>query len=510
MKISVAIPAYEMHGFGGVFLRQAFASIALQTHKDVEVIVGDQANSTVVAQACADWSGCLSITRVDTRYCRGNPSANVNAAAAAATGDIIKILFQDDLLAGPAALASIAAAFEAEPQKAWLVSAIEHTFDGIVAHRPFFPVTQKRLRYGVNTFGPPSAIAMRRASYLEFDAQLSWMMDVELYGRLLDTYGPPLIAGEIGVVSREWARQNTHQLDDARKYAEEAASLGSSAYRSQRLPTPTIARAHENVTTSLVDEARTVMSQDTGAAIRAEALNRVGDALPIDYDVLNRIYSHQTIPGDSLWRRAAALLISYHATEPAALLASDALQRMTAHELDELAPFARSLGTYSRPTGYATRLMPNWFEAPGIGADEGARIRGRISSALAISHRQSNARSQRTLEQATSLLGACLQRASGLAGDAGLPIEPLIEDQASTSIPRPSSREGGAKSGIVVVLDPTAGERDSGSLNYARSKCELGGYLLHVRLSGIPSVAPASLRLPDERGAMVTVEQVFA
>ena len=229
MSVSIVIPAYEMHGFGPSFLEQALSSVALQTVLPEEILVGDQSLSGVLKPVCEAWRDRLNVRWIDTSFCRGRPSANLNAIIAYAQADIIKLLFQDDLLSSPTALSSTVEALRQDPGKDWLVCGLEHTYDGVIAHRPFAPVIQERLRYGVNTFGPPSTVAVRRGSYLPFDPGLSWMMDVEWYDRMIGSFGTPILLSEVLVASREWGRQNTHELAEASKRSEEVASLRPAA-----------------------------------------------------------------------------------------------------------------------------------------------------------------------------------------------------------------------------------------------------------------------------------------
>ena len=42
MKMSIAIPVYECHGKGWLYLSELFNSIYKQSEKDVEVVVSDQ------------------------------------------------------------------------------------------------------------------------------------------------------------------------------------------------------------------------------------------------------------------------------------------------------------------------------------------------------------------------------------------------------------------------------------------------------------------------------------
>ncbi|MEO1139277.1 MAG: glycosyltransferase [Pseudomonadota bacterium] len=199
-RISICIPAYDMGGQGADFLAASFARMGQQSLHDFDVVVSDQSDTTDVAQVCTDYSDRLRITRVDYAHGPRQASANTNNAMRHAGGEILKILFQDDLLAGPDALTKTARAFEGTA--AWALCGSAVTYDGQTAERAMVPRMHPQIRFGKNTVSSPSVLAMRRDAMLEFDENLIWLMDVEMYHRLHITHGPPEIVPDVLVWNR--------------------------------------------------------------------------------------------------------------------------------------------------------------------------------------------------------------------------------------------------------------------------------------------------------------------
>src|SRR5690606_32499532 len=116
MKVSIAIPCYEMNGRGAFFLDYNLSKISTQTHPDIEVVISDHSKNDVIWDRANEWSSRLNI-----KYCRytehyGSSSANTNNAIRHSSGDIIKILCQDDYLYSDHAIETIVKNFSPETQ----------------------------------------------------------------------------------------------------------------------------------------------------------------------------------------------------------------------------------------------------------------------------------------------------------------------------------------------------------------------------------------------------------
>lgn len=198
--LSLCIPAYSMGGSGAEFLKQSFEILSSQSFKDFEVVVSDQSDDGAVAAVCEAFSDRLSLRHIWNREGKRQASANVNNAMRHAEGEIVKILFQDDYLNGDNALEVIVNAIGSSG--AWHLCGSGVSRNGGAVERPMVPRLTGKLKFGKNTVSSPSVLAMRRAVLEYFDEDLIWLMDVDLYQRLWDHLGDPVISPETLVVNR--------------------------------------------------------------------------------------------------------------------------------------------------------------------------------------------------------------------------------------------------------------------------------------------------------------------
>jgi len=154
-KISICIPIHKDMKNGAFFLWRALTSIAEQTFKDYEIVITDQ----------------------------GTMPVNSNRAIKQARGRIIKMLYMDDWLAHPKVLEDISVVFDEFPTD-WFIQGS--------STNPI-PKLTKNLETGDNKLGSPSALTFlnRFEDNLLFDENLSWLLDCDLYKRLLNKFGTP-------------------------------------------------------------------------------------------------------------------------------------------------------------------------------------------------------------------------------------------------------------------------------------------------------------------------------
>lgn len=184
MKLSIVIPIYEGMLNGHAFLGRALDSLHSQTFQDFEIVITKE----------------------------GRMAENTNAGIKKAKGEIIKILYQDDYLAHPHALAVIADRFT----KGWLVTGCAHD-PGTHTH---LPTWNDEIYKGINTLGSPSVLAFENHDPLLFDESLTWLLDCDLYMRLHARYGLPTLLNDINVKIGIHEGQTTHLLADEIKQNE--------------------------------------------------------------------------------------------------------------------------------------------------------------------------------------------------------------------------------------------------------------------------------------------------
>lgn len=200
-KISIAIPTYEMKGNGCFFLKKSLDILCNQTFKDFDVVISDHSRNNLIKNLCDEYIGKLEISYYKNNEGVGSSSANINNAIKKATGKLIKILFQDDFLYSEKSLEEIINNFDTEKDN-WLITACEHSTDGVTFFRPFFPKYNHLIHLGKNTISSPSVLTIKNENPLFFDERLLWLMDVDYYKRCYNKFGSPKILNEINVVNQ--------------------------------------------------------------------------------------------------------------------------------------------------------------------------------------------------------------------------------------------------------------------------------------------------------------------
>lgn len=212
MKLSVCIPTYEMHGRGGEFLEAAIRSILAQSVLPHEIIVSDQSNDQVVEDVCEKWDEEINIKYYPEPN-RGNLSKNLNNAVSQSSGDIVRVLCQDDWLSNRHSIEIELRLLKDYP---WALASTLH-WDGEKYYWHLIPSYRHDLHLGRNSIGSPSLLIMRREAFLEFDKNLVMLADCEFYKRMWDTHGHPPISKIPTVISRKWEgqAQNTATTDES-------------------------------------------------------------------------------------------------------------------------------------------------------------------------------------------------------------------------------------------------------------------------------------------------------
>jgi glycosyltransferase involved in cell wall biosynthesis len=208
MKISIAIPCYEMGGWGYNFLQYSLDILKKQNFLDFEVVVSDHSIDNEIKKTC-DKNKDLNIKYIKNKKNRGSSSANANSAILNSSGEIIKILCQDDYLYGVDAIKNIVVGFDYK--RKWLLSSYLHTQDRknfINYHLPKF----SNKIYLENLVGTHSCLSILNDDPIFFDDNLIWYMDCDYYYRMYKKYNNPVILTEPTVVQFLWSGQVTNTL----------------------------------------------------------------------------------------------------------------------------------------------------------------------------------------------------------------------------------------------------------------------------------------------------------
>jgi len=208
MTISIVMPVYEFNGHGIHFLEQHFEIFSMQTYKDFQLVISDNSKDNVIEDFCKTKNNEFDIKYLRHDGDKDNFTANTNNGIKNSEGDLIKILFQDDLLYGNDSLKKTNECFSENVD--WLVSSCVHTSDGNTFTSSFTPRYNDQMHRGVNTISGPSVLTIRNGEdVLLFDERMIWFMDVDYYKRAFDKFGLPFVLQDVTVCIRDWDGQES-------------------------------------------------------------------------------------------------------------------------------------------------------------------------------------------------------------------------------------------------------------------------------------------------------------
>ena len=204
MKISIAIPTWECYGRGAEYLNDLLRTIQIQSHKDFEVCISDHSIDDEVLKEVKQFEDKFEIVYAKNENDRGNGPANTNKAIEMCSGDIIKVMFQDDFFYDTESLEKIHSEFE-KNDSMWLVNGCNHTNDdGYNFYWEMYPKWNDKIIEGVNTISSPSVLSFRRECFneIKFDEKLVMMMDCDYYFNLKSKYGDPIYLNDVLITNR--------------------------------------------------------------------------------------------------------------------------------------------------------------------------------------------------------------------------------------------------------------------------------------------------------------------
>jgi len=199
-KISICMATYEMGGYGHVLLDTLLTSLKSQTLQDFDVVISDQSNDTKVLEVCEKHSVSIDIKYFKYFYNRGKAACNINEAMKYATGEVIKILYQDDYFTEVEALSKIYKKFQ-EGAK-WVINGWTHTQDDSSYFNTKIPFYGDHIIVGENSLGNPSNFAILSSERIFMDESLLYVVDCEFYYQAKLKLGPPDIITDPLVCAR--------------------------------------------------------------------------------------------------------------------------------------------------------------------------------------------------------------------------------------------------------------------------------------------------------------------
>jgi glycosyltransferase involved in cell wall biosynthesis len=195
--LSILLPAFN----DAAGIRQALASLAAGGHaKDIEIIVSDDSTDS----GCASAIHSIVSTWANARYARNVPpkgaAPNWNHLLAQATGRYCLLMHHDEYFENEDVLVRALNFLRARPAPAGIVMPcrVRHGNGLARLHMPAWLTQYVSRRWPLyllrrNLWGPPSVLILRRDLYEDYDVRLRWLVDVDLYSRVLLRCGPQLV-----------------------------------------------------------------------------------------------------------------------------------------------------------------------------------------------------------------------------------------------------------------------------------------------------------------------------
>lgn len=201
-KISIAVPTWESHGRGVEFLDDLLRTIEIQHFKDFEVVISDHSDNNDLVNKVKEFDTKFEIKYIKNSKNRGNSPANLNNAIDNCSGEIVKIMFQDDFFYDDEALEKIYYSL-ADSEKMWLLNGCNHTKDhGNSFYWEFYPKFNPDLLRGVNTISSPSVVSFKNTIENRFDPNIVYFMDVDFYYGMKQKYGDPIFYNDVLISNR--------------------------------------------------------------------------------------------------------------------------------------------------------------------------------------------------------------------------------------------------------------------------------------------------------------------
>ncbi|TKK68922.1 glycosyltransferase family 2 protein [Ilyomonas limi] len=188
MLISICIPAYKRTAY----LKRLLHSIAIQTFKDLEVIVSDDSPDNSVQIVCEEYQGKFKLLYYKNEVALGTP-ANWNFGISKASGEWIKLMHDDDWFANENALAMFAE--HTNKSKLIFSAYTNHYENGTIQEvylRHFWSkkiTKEPAILIAENVIGPPSVTLIHSSIKEQYDERLPWRVDIEFYYRILKQTG---------------------------------------------------------------------------------------------------------------------------------------------------------------------------------------------------------------------------------------------------------------------------------------------------------------------------------
>ena len=227
LKVSILVPTHNLKGKQIKFMKKTLPIIFNQTYKNFEIIITDNNDTTETkdflyndfkdyylstnpSQFNID---AFDINKIKYTYCeRKGWSPNHNHGLDFCTGDLIKILHQDNYFLNQFSLENIVAAFN-NNNIIWLVSSYWHEDENNPdnkLYRKHVPKYTDKIVNGENLIGDPSCLTIKKEYVLKFNKSMKYYVDIDYYFNLKQKFGLPFILEIPNIVVLQHSEQVTN------------------------------------------------------------------------------------------------------------------------------------------------------------------------------------------------------------------------------------------------------------------------------------------------------------
>jgi len=205
--VSICIPAFEQYGWGSYSLKLLFTSM-INLKGRYEIVLVDNANNQTIFNTVKQFSNKLHIQYVKST--KRGVSYNINLAMDAASADLIKPMFQDDIFISNDAINDISFALKFSD---WVLCSGHSINDRNKLGKYRVPVYTDRILNETNTVGMPSVIA-HKCCNLKYDDNLKTRLDTDFYWQLKHLYGNPVTIKKPLIGSRYWKQSTSTKQEN--------------------------------------------------------------------------------------------------------------------------------------------------------------------------------------------------------------------------------------------------------------------------------------------------------
>ena len=216
IPISLCIPIYDPNENYEQYLTELFSSVSSQTQWPKEILLGGNSVPSYLKRIMRKYPDLPNVKFYLNKS--NSTSENLNFLANRVNYDITKVIFQDDYFISECALGEIEKKFQTEGG-IWLAAGSKNFDDKTKLFvRDVVPKYSTRLKRGINTIGSPSSISYRSEAFIQFNENLTWMLDCDWYLRMKHKFGRPMVIKKFHTANRLHPGQATVHAQKRHEY----------------------------------------------------------------------------------------------------------------------------------------------------------------------------------------------------------------------------------------------------------------------------------------------------